>query len=74
MFPIQRFKGTSSVEVVSLFAVIGALAVPVLAALQISAEGAATLGSAAWWLRFGFAEAFFVLLLAAAWRLRRRRA
>jgi hypothetical protein len=74
MFPNQRFKGTSSVEVVSLFAVIGALAVLVLAALQISAEGTATLRSAAWWLRFGVAEAFFVLLIAVTWRLHRRRA
>jgi hypothetical protein len=74
MFPIQRFEGTSRAETLGLFALIGALAVPALAVLQVSTEGTAVLGHSAFWLRFGLGEAFFVLVLASAWRLRRRRA
>jgi hypothetical protein len=74
MSTMQRFKGTSGAETLGFIAAIGVLAVPFLAILQVSTEGTATLEHAAWWLRFGLTEAFFALLLAAAWRLRRRRA
>jgi hypothetical protein len=72
MFPVQRIKGTSGAETLGLFAVLGALATPVLALQQVSSEGTAVLEHAAWWLRFGLAEVFFVLVLVAAWRLLRR--
>ena len=73
MFPVQRVKATNA-EVLGIFALLGALAVPALAIEQIVTERAAfTVERAAWWYPFVLAEAFFLLVLAAAWRLRRRR-
>ncbi len=72
MFPLQRFKATNA-ETLGIFAIIGALAVPALMIEQIVTGGAAgTVERAGWWPRFVFAEVFFLLVLAAAWRLRRR--
>lgn len=67
MFPLQRFRGTPA-QTLAVFAAVGALAVPALAIVQIASDGMdATLSRAAWWIRFGLAEAVFALVLVAAW-------
>ena len=73
MFPVQRFKSTNA-ELLGLLAIIGALALPALMIVQIVKQGTAdTVERAAWWLPFVLEEVFFLLVLAAAWRLGRRR-
>lgn len=73
MLSVQRITGTSGAETLGLFALLGALGVCGLAIQQLASDGIAVLGHAAWWLRFGLAEAAFLLVLAVAWRRMSRR-
>ncbi|APR82815.1 Hypothetical protein A7982_08164 [Minicystis rosea] len=67
MFPIQRLRGSTNTDILGVFALIGAVVVPVLAMIQIANGGAAS------WLRFGIVEGAFVSVLAVIWIRQRRR-